>query len=581
MVEAQGPQASYDFCHNPHAGALLQGLQELRSDNLLTDVVLCVSGKEILCHRNVLAASSEYFLAMFCNGHRESREHKVTIHEFSPGALQALVDYAYTSKVTITEDNAVKLLKGANFFRILPVRDACVAFISDNLSAEDCLQMLQLGNMLSCPTLEKTARAYAIKEFAAASETPEFLSLTKDQLITLISSDDLNASEEVVYTAVMAWINHDTDERNQDMKELMELVRFPFMDKQYFFENVETNEAVRKSCHGLMAEARRSQHFPGEVQSPRTRPRRASGLREAVVIVGGIQDDDDDDEESTYRSKSITMTCDAQPTSSSWIDMTELLQGSEGPFSVAVLGRSDIVVSLTTPGKDVMLYQPELDCWSKLAQMNLQRYSHGLAVLYGKVYAIGGTSRNDAALASVEVYDRSQNKWTEGVPLPQPRHCHAVAVLDTSIYVMGGFDKEFKAKATVYRFSPGDLQWQSMGDMPSVDDDRIGSWTATVLNGNIYLAGVTLQSSLYCYTPSEDGGLWSEVATGLLSGSDCGMTAFRGKVYILGGSDDDWTANPESAAVTCFDPDSQSLSRVGTMAKCMYNISCITILKYC
>eukprot|EP00058_Branchiostoma_floridae_P013544 XP_002599032.1 hypothetical protein BRAFLDRAFT_104272 [Branchiostoma floridae] len=505
MAEAQGPRASFDFCHNPHAGALLQGLQELRSDNLLTDVVLCVSGKEIPCHRNVLVACSEYFRAMFCNvHHRESKEHKVTIHEVSPGALQLLVDYGYTSKVTITEDNAVKLLKGANFFRILPVRDACVTFISDNLSAEDCLQMLQLGNMLSCPDLEKRARAHAMKEFAAASETPEFLSLTKNQLVTLISSDDLNASEEVVYTAVMTWINHDTDERNQDMRELMELVRFPFMDKQYFFENVETNEAVRKSCHGIMAEARRSQLFPGEVQSPRTRPRRAGGLWEAVVVIGGMQGYETPEGIDYDQSTSVTMTCDAEPTSSSWIDMTELQWGCEGPFPVAVLGTSDIVVSFLP---NMMLYQSELDCWSKLAQMNSQRYGEGLAVLYGKVYAIGGMGRwcSSSVLASVEVYDRSQNKWTEGVPLPQARHYHAVAVLDTSIYVMGGVDQECKETATVYRFSPGDLQWQSMRDIPGVAGITT---TATVLNGHIYLVGV--QSFLYCYTPSEDGGLWSE-----------------------------------------------------------------------
>eukprot|EP00058_Branchiostoma_floridae_P017520 XP_002603008.1 hypothetical protein BRAFLDRAFT_84743 [Branchiostoma floridae] len=402
-------------------------------------------GKEIPCHRNVLAACSEYFRAMFCNGHRESKEPKVTIHEVSPGALQLLVDYAYTSKVTITQDNAVKLLEGANFFQILPVRDACVSFISNNLSAKDCLQMMHIGNILSCPDLENRARSYALKDFATLSKAPEFLSSTKGQLVTLISSDDLNASEEVVYTAVTSWINHDTDGRNEDMKELMELVRFPFMDKQYFLENVESNEAVRKSCQDVMTEARRCQHFPREIESPRTRPCHASGLREAVVVIGGLLE-----HENLNKSKSFTMTCNANPN-------------------------------------------------------------------------------------PVEVYDRRQNKWTEGVPLPQPKIQHAVAVLDSSIYVMGGYNDKDERTATMDRFSPGDSQWQSMRDMPGVAVADCGA-IATVLNGLIYLAG--LQSSLYCYTPSEDGGLWSEVVS--LSGvrEDCGMTVFKGKVYFFGGYDD-------------------------------------------
>ncbi|XP_066279904.1 kelch-like protein 24 [Branchiostoma lanceolatum] len=572
MAEAQGSQASFNFCHNPHAGSLLQGLQELRSDNLLTDVVLCVSGQEIPCHRNVLAACSEYFRAMFCNKHRESKQHKVTIHEVSPSALQLLVDFAYTSKVTITDDNAVKLLEGANFFQILPVRDACVTFISSNLSAKDCLQMLHIGNMLSCPDLKKKARLCALKEFATISITPEFLSLTKDQLITLISSDDLNAPEEVVYTSVMTWINHDTRKRKKEMKELMELVRFPFMDKLFFMQTVESNKVVCECCKDIVTEARRCQHFPGEVQSPRTRPRRASGLREVVVVIGGRQGYDENYQgiRNDLESHSLTMTCDAEPTSTSWVNMTELPEGSESPFPVAVLGTSDIVMSFASVGKDVWLYQTELDSWSKLAQMNSTRYSHRLAVLYGKVYAIGGVC-SFVPLASVEVYDRSQHKWTEGVPLPQPRHSHAVAVLDSSIYVMGGANEGDNPTSTVYRFSPGDLQWTSMRDMPEVDKEV----TATVLNGHIYLAA--LQSSIYCFRPSEDGGLWTKVASGVPS--YCGLTVLGGKVYIYGGVD--VTKGEASEAVMCLDPDSQSLNQVGTMTKDLYYASCITILKYC
>ncbi|XP_078593128.1 kelch-like protein 24 [Branchiostoma floridae x Branchiostoma japonicum] len=379
MAAGQQSQASFDFCHNPHAGSLLQGLQELRSNNLLTDVTLCVSGKEIPCHRNVLAACSEYFHAMFCNGHHENKEHKVDIHGVTPDTFQLLVDYMYTSKVTITESNAVELLEGANFFRILPVRDACVAF-SNNLSPQDCLQMLQVGKMLSCPVLEKKASSCALEEFETVSKTFEFLSLTKDQLKTLISSDDLKASEETVYTAVMAWIDHNHEQRKEEMRELMELVRFPFMDKMYFLENVESNRSVCTSCQDIVTETRKYQLFPGEVRSPRTRPRRASGLRDAVVVIGRMKRPDDAVDDF---SRSIRMTYSAEPTGTrtSWIPMTKMEQLTV-PIPVTVLGTSDTVIS---DGKEVLLYQPELNSWSSLAAMNSERCSNKLAVLHEKV----------------------------------------------------------------------------------------------------------------------------------------------------------------------------------------------------
>ncbi|XP_035696443.1 kelch-like protein 24 [Branchiostoma floridae] len=565
MAAGQQSQASFDFCHTPHAGSLLQGLQELRSNNLLTDVTLCVSGKEIPCHRNVLAACSEYFHAMFCNGHRESQERKVDIHGVSPDTFQLLVDYMYTSKVTITEDNAVELLEGANFFRIQPVRGACVTFISNNLSAKDCLQMLHLGNMLSCPDLEKKASSCALEEFETVSKTPEILSLTKDQLKTLISSDDLKASEETVYTAVMAWIDHDHEQRKEEMRELMELVRFPFMDKMHFLKNVQTNKAVCTSCQDIVTETLTYQLFPEEVQSPRTRPRRASGLREAVVVMAGKRRRGNTFDDF---SKSITMTYSTEPTSTSWIPLTEMKHYAVC-VPVAVLGTSDIIISV---GKEVLLYQSELNSWSSLAEMNTTRYRNKLAVLHGKVYSIGGNMNgfSGPTLASVEVYDRSQNKWTAGVPLPQPRCQHAAVVLDGSIYVMGGMDGEQKSTSAVYCFSPGDLQWRSLQDMPGKDKYV----TATVLNGSIY-AG--LGSHIFCFTPGKDSGIWSVVASGIPF--YFGMTVFGGKVYIYGGCN----KNKDSVTqnVLCLDPETQSLNRVGSMPTGLYGHTCVTILKYC
>ncbi|XP_066282614.1 kelch-like protein 24 [Branchiostoma lanceolatum] len=562
MAAVQRSQPSFNFCHNPHLGSLLQGLQELRSNKLLVDVTLCISGKEIPCHRNILAVCSEYFHAMFCSGHLESRQQKVDIHGVSPDTLQLLVDYAYTSKVTITESNAVELLEGANFFQILPVYDACVTFISNNLSAKDCLQMMQVGNMLSCPDLEKKARLCALKEFAAVSKTPEFLSLTKDQLITLISSDDLNASEETVYSAVMAWIDHDNEQRKEEMRELMELVRFPFMDKVYFVENVLSNRSFCTSGQDIVKETLKHQLFPGEVRSPRTRPRRVSGLREAVVVMGGIKRQGSTVNPDDF-SQFIQMTycAEPEPTSTSWIYLSRMDQLAQTVFPAAVLGTSEIIMSI---GKDVFLYKPKLLSCSTLASMNSERHYNKLAVLHGKVYAIGGLI-NGSALSSVEVYDGSQNKWTAGVPLPQPRYEHAVAVLDSRIYVMGGRNAEDKSTSTVYSFSPGDTQWHSLQDMPIT----AAFVTASVFNGSIY---ARLRSRIFCFTPSKDDGLWSVVATGIPR--FCGMTVFGGKVYIFGGCDKD-KVNKE---VLCLDPKTQSLSCVGSMATGLYAHACVTIL---
>ena len=44
-----------------HAGRMMATFNELRKNNLFTDVILAVAGKEFACHRAVLVAGSNYF----------------------------------------------------------------------------------------------------------------------------------------------------------------------------------------------------------------------------------------------------------------------------------------------------------------------------------------------------------------------------------------------------------------------------------------------------------------------------------------------------------------------------------------
>ena len=44
-----------------HADRMMRTFNELRKQNLFTDVILAVSGKEFSCHRAVLVAGSNYF----------------------------------------------------------------------------------------------------------------------------------------------------------------------------------------------------------------------------------------------------------------------------------------------------------------------------------------------------------------------------------------------------------------------------------------------------------------------------------------------------------------------------------------
>lgn len=91
--------------------------------------------------------------------------------------LSALVDYIYSSSLTITQLNVESLLKAADLLQFGAVKMACEAFLVRLLDVDNCLGMLAFSQLHACLTLEKEARRllagrseisslYLVKSFA-------------------------------------------------------------------------------------------------------------------------------------------------------------------------------------------------------------------------------------------------------------------------------------------------------------------------------------------------------------------------------------------------------------------------------
>merc|ERR1712086_202570 len=71
-------------------------------------------------------------------------------------------------------------------------------------------------------------------------------------------------------------------------------------------------------------------------------------------------------------------------------------------------------------------YDPVLDAWEAVAPMTLARFGAGAAALEGKLYAVGGRVEDDEAEGerpahSVERFDPASNAWEEVAPMATAR----------------------------------------------------------------------------------------------------------------------------------------------------------------
>ena len=101
--------------------------------------------------------------------------------------------------------------------------------------------------------------------------------------------------------------------------------------------------------------------------------------------------------------------------------------------------------------------------WTTKAPLPEPRANLAVAVLDGKIYAVGG-ERDGAPVATASVYDPATDAWTALPPLPEARTDLAAAGAGGKLYVLGGTTVAGTATArpglaTVSVYDPATRQW--------------------------------------------------------------------------------------------------------------------------
>ena len=84
-----------------------------------------------------------------------------------------------------------------------------------------------------------------MRNFCTISQkSVEMLNLNVGEMVELLSADDLNAkNEEHVFETAIRWIDHDPENRKQNITELLKSVRLGLLTTQYFVEKVKVRPA--------------------------------------------------------------------------------------------------------------------------------------------------------------------------------------------------------------------------------------------------------------------------------------------------------------------------------------------------
>lgn len=508
------------YRNNHHTHRAFDTMNHMRKQLLLCDVILVADKTEIPAHKMVLSACSPYFYAMFTS-FEESRQDKITLQGVDHHALALLVEYVYTSEVHVTEENVQVLLPAANILQLTDVRDACCDFLQAQLHPTNCLGIRAFADLHGCPDLLSHAESYIEQHFLEVVECEEFLSLTHQQVSKLICSDRLTVpTEEKVFESVIAWVQHDLDERQTYLSALMEHVRLPLMSQEYLMQRVEEEPLLKADlqCKDYLIEALKYHLLKGDTKTifrtPRTKPRQPVGLPKVLLVVGG--------------------------------------QAPKAIRSVECLDFKE-------------------ERWYQVAEMPTRRCRAGLAVVGGRVYAVGGFN-GSLRVRTVDAYDAASDQWTSCASMEARRSTLGVAVLNNCIYAVGGFDGSTGLN-TAEIFDTRTQEWRTVSPMST----RRSSVGVGVLNGLVYAVGGYDGASRQCLSSVEsyttDTDSWLPVTDMCSRRSGAGVGVLGGVLYAVGGHDGPLVRK----SVEAYDPDTKQWAAVAEMTFCRRNAGVVAL----
>ena len=255
-----------------HSEILLLKCAQFRQQGEFIDVHLKASKEVFSAHRIVLAASSDYFHAMFAHGMKESNQEVIELKDesISAAALKIVLDSIYGGDLQVNDENIFEVLVAADHLQVTSVVQQCceylqTQFVQLRFDVQTYCQICTIANRHGLTDLQEAAQSKMASMYKEVCESEEFLShIDADQFSNLLSRDDLSApSETFVFKSVMQWVKYKKEERMAVAAKVIGSVRLGLVNIREVIRELNSEEMKQvPEIHTLLHESLLYSYIP-------------------------------------------------------------------------------------------------------------------------------------------------------------------------------------------------------------------------------------------------------------------------------------------------------------------------------
>ena len=533
------------------------------------DVTLVVRDGDFKAHRKVLSEASPFFEKLLNSDMKESKEGVVRLEIFTASAMRNTLEFIYTGNVQILdEDDARDLIVIADYLLLQNLKTPATQTLIKKLNTSNCISIFHLADEYHCDELLRKTKMFILANFSAlfSAKRQDVLKMSKEELAIFISSDELHVSaEEDVFSIILAWINHDKNNRRSHFPELFRQVRLVYMSRDFLCNDVVTNELVKNNedCLELAKGAIEliDSNSVDELDNLDRKPRKC--LEYSAIVA------------YTTEGKFLFYF----PREDKWYKKEPIyLQSDDGIFfcrDKMYCTRRELSNRSYFWGLRILCFNPHSYRWKSLPSFDNNTLLKKLFVYNGEMYALflfhkwwpvsdvvwSGRCRFEKESGNIiSKYKVDSNSWedvllTEG--LAYRRH-YCVVPSENFVYFIGGTETYGRRLLRdVYRYDLCRKKWDKLADIQAGRQNQL--WGAAA-NGKIYIAGWTKnemkpgQDELLCEVHNETTNEWQFIRSFSVElKAFLGLIAVDGEVYVVGYYRPSVTG---LLRVQCYDPES-------------------------
>ncbi len=445
--EASKPQVFPDDTHSP---GLLKKLADIREEGDLCDVIFTVKDKSFHAHKVIMAASSDYFMAMFNRGFKETKDKKVKLEGIVPSAFAEIVSFVYTGSVCLGKKTVKNIYEAATMLQYETLQKKCRQFIMDDITPESCIDYLLMAqkHSLTLKKIYKKAKEMLFEHFEDMSKMSQFLDLPFDFMIEMLSSQYLVSREIVILEAICYWI-HDHLDLTQDKKDqLLDCLRYGLLGSEGV-DCLKKNKDILGKDHPSKIKDRLLHYLLNPTQQPLADPKYHTPRGPVCIVIAGGRNAED-----TILETLKIIPIDVESTDKETRELrlpsprTDTAFVSKGNIAYLIGGKEEDHKGLSslnfTNSATAKAQRFDLlsQTWTEMFPMSNERYQHAAALVGHTIIVVGGRDKMGKSLSSVERYSIPNNKWEKLQDYPHPVCQAAACEYKGKLFVSGGQDDD-------------------------------------------------------------------------------------------------------------------------------------------